>query len=85
MAKRTTFTPVPLFDLDTYCIEYPPSVSRVRSMQEAAEGEAMDIRIPVDARRHNLTRMKGWIDALLDRIAAEGDDHDHQPRPWATG
>jgi hypothetical protein len=76
--KVPAFDPTPMFDLDAYCTEHPPSVKRIRAMQEAAQAEAADEKIPVAARRHNLIRMTRWIETLLDQLAAnhEGDDHD---------
>jgi hypothetical protein len=69
------FDPIPMFDLDAYCAEYPPSVKRIRTMQEAAQAEAHDAGLPPDARRHNLRRTIRWIETLLDQLD-EGDDHD---------
>jgi hypothetical protein len=77
------FDPIPMFDLDAYCTEHPPSVKRIRVMQEAAQAEAMDVAVPLAARRHNLTRMKRWLDTLLGQLDPThhgGDDHDH-PNP----
>ena len=79
-SKAPAFAPIPMFDLDAYCTEHPPSVKRIRAMQEAAQAEAADPRLPPAARRHNLLRMQRWIETLLDQLDPMingGDDHDH--------
>lgn len=80
-----TFDPVPMFDLDAYCTEHPPSIKRIRAMQEVAAAEARDSAIPLDARRLNLRRMQRWLDTLVDQLNHEGDDHDlTAQRPGGT-
>lgn len=67
-ATRPKYAPVELFERDAFCAEHPPSVERIRAMQEAAQAEALDEDAPLAARLHNLRRMKKWIDELIARI-----------------
>lgn len=57
----------PLFDVAAYELEHKPSIKRQKAMQEAAQAEMADDAIPLDVRIMHLTRIKRWIDTLIDR------------------
>jgi len=75
------YNPAPLFDVDAFAAERPQTVKRLRAAQDAALGEATDVALPIDARRHNLGRMRAWIDELLARLDTD-ETLAHQPEPW---